>query len=399
MGNTSVYVVAVMGQTPAVITELLWWLVTQEKHDVVGLEIWTTASDDEDRPSGVRSLRRALKSGLWETLEEAVGPDAIRLPPKPDKQFVFPQNIPSVSELSPENRRSVVVRLEHEGEMLPDIRDDEEADAQAAHLYERIRTLRDELPQTVVMYGSLAGGRKTMSSALQTAFELQGRPKDHLVHVLTHAKIEENRDLHFQFQVPNTAIKAELGLELDEQVTVYEVPFPLLRELLKPDKYGSDDLAKLFTEEPYEEVLGRLRRNVLPAGTRTARLVDGDAPYYPFRLEVLLDGVVQEASANLSSGNAETLAALVKLGPEGGSMQALYERLRRGGVTKPGSDKALDEWNDDLECSYIRKRISRLRKALRDPLFFYEEFIPRNRDGQYVIPAAEHLDVRVGILR
>lgn len=84
-------------------------------------------------------------------------------------------------------------------------------------------TRRDALP----LVGSVAGGRKTMSAHLMTAFSVYARPNDILTHVLL-ADPEFERDPSFFYPKPGSPAYGQL-------LDLVSVRFPRLRPLLDAD--------------------------------------------------------------------------------------------------------------------------------------------------------------------
>lgn len=82
-------------------------------------------------------------------------------------------------------------------------------------------------PDQPPLVGSLAGGRKTLSAHLMTAFAVYARPQDRLIHVLVHpASAERNAD--FFYPRPGSEVR----------VHRIDVPFPRLRTLLSTSAAG-----------------------------------------------------------------------------------------------------------------------------------------------------------------
>lgn len=208
----SVYVLAVLGETPAVVLELLWWLAVEERHHIAGIEVWTTAPSEA-------ALRRLLVD-LWPQFERVTGP--------------LPEVMPSGPPASCPGLR-IHTFDDDNGVALTDVRTASESARVSAALHDRVRVLREELSERVTLVGSLAGGRKTASAALQTAFCLQARHADRLVHVLLHADLErwlrEQRRMA-DFNFPSQEWAESSGVPLNEQVTVYDVAFPRLRYMV-----------------------------------------------------------------------------------------------------------------------------------------------------------------------
>ena len=260
------YVLALLGESPAVLTELLWWLA-RDGRDVTGIEVWTTGSRSPTMRTGERALRRALYStpGVWERLLQSVGDSAAaRLPPAPaeeDLPVLSPAELVAAP-LPPSTGvrpfRVVVPRVGAAD--LHDVRSPEDAELVVRELHDRVRDLRLRLPPDIQLVGSLAGGRKTMSSALQSAFSLQARPADQLLHVLLHPAIEARVDppdgLPREFVVPAASVEELRGVPVADQVNVHEVPFAPVRALV--ENIGVGDVF----DAGYSRVLGEVRRLV-----------------------------------------------------------------------------------------------------------------------------------------
>ncbi|MFT6820785.1 MAG: CRISPR-associated protein (TIGR02584 family) [Myxococcota bacterium] len=208
---SSVFVFAVSGESPAVVLELLWWLCVVERSHIAGIEIWTTAPAE----AALRTLIREV----WNDFQQATFPlpalEAAGLPTAPGGFRIHVYKEGSLS--------------------LQDVRTRAEAARVNAVLHDRVRELRDELPPSIQLVGSLAGGRKVVSAAVQTAFCLQARRADRLVHVLLHADFEArlsaNHQMH-EYAYPTSAWADATGVPVGEQVIVYDVPFPRLRYMV-----------------------------------------------------------------------------------------------------------------------------------------------------------------------
>ena len=192
---------------------------------------------------------------------------------------------------------------------------------------------------------SLAGGRKTMGSALQSAFSLQARPEDRLVHVLTHPAIV-GPDLR-NFTIPDPS----LPIPLDQQVAVHEVLFPPLRTLMENLGQGH------HFDQDYAEVLGEIRR-VSGLSTRAELRYHGLGE--PAAL-VLLEGPRVLSEVQLPPSLAEVYAALVRC--EGEALDARWWEVMVSAPRWSRRDR-LDGF--DRETNQASKKLSLLRKELSD---------------------------------
>lgn len=207
-----VYVVAVLGESPAVLTEL-WWALHQRGDRIVGLEIWTTLSG--------RSALSKQGPRLFRQTAAALGVPSI-----------LPDPLPRY------NERVTTDALPRGFGTLGPNQDDLRTAADCAELsyalHDRMRDLYNE-PCPLPIVGSLAGGRKTTSAALQSAFCLHGRRNDSLLHVLLHADLEahlrEQRILP-TYACPTEALAEQSGVPVADQVLLVDVPFLRVRELV-----------------------------------------------------------------------------------------------------------------------------------------------------------------------
>jgi len=79
---------------------------------------------------------------------------------------------------------------------LDDIRTEEDNGRMASHILKIVKQLAND--PSVVLYCSIAGGRKTMGAYLSLALQLYGRAQDHLSHVLVTPEFESSRDFFYK---------------------------------------------------------------------------------------------------------------------------------------------------------------------------------------------------------
>lgn len=180
-------VVATAGDSPAVLTELAWWAATNG-YQVAAIRVWTTGR--------CRPRVDAHLDLHWEALRAQEGPE--RLPPR--------------------SRVGVADLQDDAGGVLDDVRTSRDADLVADQIHRELQRITEHEPHVLV--GWFAGGRKTMSSALQSAMTLFGRARDELWHVL----VDESVPKTFAFPGPGEG----------HLVDVSRVPFVAVTRHLMP---------------------------------------------------------------------------------------------------------------------------------------------------------------------
>lgn len=207
--------VALAGQTPAVITETLWALEHERGVRVDEIRVITTA---RGRDIILRDLLG--KSGVFARYCKDYG--------VPYGRIAF----------SP---KQVHVLTGANGRDLEDIRDTLDNTAAADQIFSLIRgwTGRED----EVLFCSAAGGRKTMGIYLAMSLMLCGRREDTLSHVLVNPEFEAGvRDFYYPPPEPRTFRKLVVdgsGVALCQEVSseeahidLAEIPFLRLREAL-----------------------------------------------------------------------------------------------------------------------------------------------------------------------
>lgn len=230
------YVFLVLGQSPAVLSELLWWLDKVENRSIAGIEVWCTSS-------AAKPLKEVLDSPEWTAFQHATQ----RLPPRE------PAGSP------PDCDHGFRVHLfELDGTPLHDVRSEDAAQAVNATLHDRLRALRSRLREKTPIVACIAGGRKSVSAALQTAFTMQAGPTDRLVHVLQHPTLEtylRQQPDGRSYLFPTDAWADRSGVPVDEQLLVHDLPVPRLRSLVP------DQLQRALADLDWADVWPTLQRN------------------------------------------------------------------------------------------------------------------------------------------
>lgn len=214
-GDPTLVLVAVAGLTPSVITETLYVLLVRDRYrGPMEVHVLTTEAGRD------AALKRLL----------APGDGALH-------HFCRDYRIPSHRILFPPEHIHVLRAAD--GRSLADIRSsaDNAAGADQIMAFAREQTSRPD----VVIHGSIAGGRKTMSMLLGSAFMLFGRPQDRLSHVLVSPDLEGVPDFFYPPPRP-TPLRLANGRIKDASrahIELADVPFLRLRHLL-PAGAGSD---------------------------------------------------------------------------------------------------------------------------------------------------------------
>jgi len=339
----SVYVLATLGEYPAVLTELLWWLSVVDRCPVAGIEAWTTGQ-------GEQRLRDLVASDAWVELQRHTG--------------LLPELLPSGTPPDASHGFRVHV-FDSEGEPLSDVRSRADSARVSATLHDRMCALRSELSDRIAIVGSLAGGRKTMSAALQTAFCLQAGAADRLVHIVLHAELEaalrqSRRSGDFAF--PNAEWAQLSGVSETDQLSVYDVPFPRVRLLVQrrlSDALGSQSWSDVWPElelNMARDAAGVLTR--VEADEWTYEIVDRSADQVLYKI-------------TLSGRLGATLAAMALASGDPSALDLagwLEEHERDVGWSPPMTTGSTDYVREKA----IRTAVSTIRSRLADVPFGLE---------------------------
>lgn len=188
LGGQENVLVAVVGLTPAVVTQALYGLsvLSTERVPVHRVDIIGTLPAIELSRNALLGSRGALS------------------------------RLARVYQLPTPTTRFHVLRKSPSRAPLMDLRTTEDNHAAWLQVFRIVRAL---LPRSQTLLGSIAGGRKTLSHALVLAFQLLGRRQDRLFHVLL--RPEQTGNPNFFFPLPGDEVQIDLA----------EVPFLRTREL------------------------------------------------------------------------------------------------------------------------------------------------------------------------
>ncbi|MFN3134660.1 MAG: CRISPR-associated ring nuclease Csm6 [Candidatus Kryptonium sp.] len=222
--------VAVLGSTPQILTETLWYLKKEKGIEISEVFVITTSLGKKLICEGNPSTGLPpLLNGVFEKFCEEFG-----------MKTKF-------------NEGNIRVIKDENGVELEDIRDDEQNEIAANFIINEIRKIIKR--KNAVLHCSIAGGRKTMSVYASLAMTLVGRKKDKLYHVLVSPP--EIEGVPKFFYKPEKPIEIELKngkISTDEiNITLAEIPFLRLGE-----RYGN-----IFPDDiTYTELVDRIQRYI-----------------------------------------------------------------------------------------------------------------------------------------
>ncbi len=236
--------VAVVGNTPQVMTETFWALRINRNVPIDEVFVITTTV-------GQKTCReRLLDEGRFEKMLEDWGID--------------PRTIEFDS-------GHIKVFEDAEGNFLDDIRTSEDNRLARDQLFRWIENWTQNVD--IALHCSLAGGRKSMGYLLGAAIQFFGRPQDRLYHVLvTPQAIETNPDFFFppmrEAQIPT--LDGQKISTADVRIELAELPYVSVRDI------------STFDDESYDRILQRTQAEVsrvprLKAENKRLRETSGNA--------------------------------------------------------------------------------------------------------------------------
>lgn len=223
--------VAVLGMSPGILTETVWALATQGEKPVVVDEV-VVITTTEGRERVIQELLTADADHGGQTVWEALKAGLVErgLMQGAERKLKFG---PAAIEVFP---------AAEGGGHLADIRTAADNDLAADFMLARLRGLQGK---DNVLIGSVAGGRKTMSTLLYAAFTLIGRPQDRLTHVLVNDPFESPA-LRPRFYFPRTPPVLHQGRDREGRVVaearsdeavldLADIPFVRVRQFFQRD--------------------------------------------------------------------------------------------------------------------------------------------------------------------
>lgn len=224
----SIALIATLGTSPAVITELCWAIADQGWGNVESLDIITTTFGKEKLDNELLG-----SNGAYYGLIDELGSEG---------------NLPEVYEID------IHVADNEQGEPLEDIRLKKHDDLLANEI-QRVVRQRTKDPDTTVI-ASLAGGRKTMSAHLLSMMQLYGRLDDKCLHLLVDQPYENAKDFYYPTKTskPIHNFNGEkVGDASEASVRLIEVPIVRLRSIVE---------RKLSLELDHTELIKKVDREI-----------------------------------------------------------------------------------------------------------------------------------------
>ena len=230
--HTETILLALVGLSPAVLTETLWAWVHENPDDVPDRIITLTTT------RGRKELERTFfTEGHWNAFRNALAESAaidlsgkLRFGPTAHSIQVFPT-------------------ADFQGE-LEDVTNLSEHEVVADFLLERLRSFTEN--ESCRLVASIAGGRKTMGAILYAILQMMGRPSDIVTHVLVNSPWDRIPDFFYP-GCPGDFRDPSSGNPLDSHqaiVQLAELPLIPIRSLFENDgtlRSGSfTQLAKRF---------------------------------------------------------------------------------------------------------------------------------------------------------
>jgi CRISPR-associated protein (TIGR02584 family) len=252
-----------MGTSPAVLSECLYYYYSAHyghKRAFSEIKVLTTTSGRDLLVSTI------LNSGILHKLEKALSFETGRIPFSEADIVVF------------EDLKS--------GSQLHDVRtsSDNEAVAHLINLWVKHFTDDDSIRLTA----TVAGGRKTQSALMTSAFQLYGRTQDELIHIMVPDTLMAKRDWYF----PSDPEDPEQELSVST-LPVLRVGRYLSRNLKQsPDELTLEIQASLVAAQPIQDIT--IKKNRFIVDDQEVIIPPREASYYRYflkrRMESICDG-------------------------------------------------------------------------------------------------------------
>ncbi|MGO8676468.1 MAG: CRISPR-associated ring nuclease Csm6 [Limisphaerales bacterium] len=346
----STTLLAVTGMSPAVLTETVWALATENPPVIPDrVVVVTTIAGRQAIERELLTAPTAEGPALWQELRLAIlGADGA----KEERLILEPPRL--VEAPNPRTGRT---------DWLEDLRTPAENNATANFVLNELRRWT-ETPDTRLVV-SIAGGRKTMGALLYACVSLLGRESDRLTHVLVNDPFDDPR-LKPKFYFPRQGRQELEGTDgrqwraVEARIELADLPFVPFRNLFERD----------LVRKPssFVELVGRCRVKVREIARHDVRLkltgsrrliaVNGrQVKLSPLQCVLLL---FLAENARLARPAPEKYEAAIE------PLRAFAEKMRRACVPEDGND-----WREeaglpgDFDGQRLRKLLDELKAKLR----------------------------------
>lgn len=368
-----VVLVAVMGTSPAVLTETVWALAHPDDggEPVIPDEIVVITT-----LGGEAAIHAQLfgESKGWKRLLAALKREKLPI----EGKLLFGETRQSIRVLSDKSRMND----------LSDVASSEDNAQMADDFLKILREFTEESARTRV-YASIAGGRKTMGALMLSCMSLLGRKGDRVLHVLVNPPFDGGVEPVFLFPEKGVRYQSRGGGKAltarDARLTLIDIPFVKMRGWYQdkfktlPPRYG--ELVRAAQSAGPEATV---RRPMLTFDFAKGRLLVGD------------DAV----DAGLTAPEFMTLAVDVLLQPDdlaktiGGIYETVSETLpwigrflvsNRFDEDKKAPGKTAVTYRKRIgACTRIRSEIRKKLTRLMERTEFIDELVPkRSRNGSW----------------
>ena len=327
---------AVVGKSPAVLTETLWSLAHETIPVIPDQIVALTTKDGQD---AIES--QLFEDGIWDALQESVVSEGIDV----EGRLKFGVSHDHVRLFPALDGRSD----------LNDIVTTEDATAAGDFILQALRPFT-EMPGTSVI-ASVAGGRKTMGVLLANCMVLAGRKQDRLCHVLVQPPYDSPL-LEPRFYFPGqgcihkNSVSGKSLKSSDAVVQLADIPFVRVRDL---------DLSASLSSATYKQMVARTQGSIEEVVLPVVKLN-------------LISGELHVADKEIELSSLETavMTAVLSLVKDGMPLRSwgLLERPLRDLHEQSTVPCNAVWWHDFQERAFpdmkedVRKSVSRIRNKL-----------------------------------
>lgn len=359
--------IAVTGESPAVLTETVWALARENPPVLPARVIVVTTTVGAARLQAELLAPSPAFAGRspWQALRDTLlagRADADRL-------------------LALEDARVITGPAGPDGcaRRLDDLRTRADNDAAADFILEQVRAITANADTRLV--ASIAGGRKTMGALLYAAMTLVGRESDRLTHVLVNAPFDQRLDPAFYFPSgkPSRHVlrgpdgRQTIHLSSTAVIELAEVPFVPLRNAFEDLGRPAGGFAGLVAR--YGRELRELAEPPVVSFDvdRNAVCFDGRPVTLENAMQLAIVRAVFDLQTDLRGGQIDFMSfAQIVRGRHGGiadlpghdrrAAAAIAARVRPISPPAPG---AVPDWVKDLDDHAVSRALSILRERIR----------------------------------